>query len=215
MVQSESFAFALNYENHDFIVQKSNINFIDGYGIVMVSFINDDDEEEYLVGVVDKNYKEVLPLTSMYLVPKLNIAPKGNFIFTTYIIGKDEYEVMHFDIEGNAINLKACDFRELDKEVFILYYDEYATLYDVQTKTNLTPFYTYLGEFVYSDKYKCKVAKVAYNVTDDNGNVIDEVSTVINTKGEVLEDYYSLAYDCILASKDLTNALELVRKRNK
>lgn len=213
MEQSESFAFALKYKNHDFIIQKNSINFINDYGIVMVSFINDVDDEEYVIGVVDKNYKEVLPLTSMYLVPKLTIAPKGNFIFTTYILAQDEYEVMHFDIEGNAFNLKACDFRELDNEVFILYYDEYAALYDTQTKTILTPLYTYLGEFVYSSKYKCKVAKVAYNVTDDNDNVIDEVSTVINTKGEVLEDYYSLAHDNILVSRDLTTVLELVRKK--
>jgi len=204
-------AFTMKYGEFDFIVSKSDVRFVNGYGIVTAQFV--DEETCLLIGVVDKDYKEVLPLTRSDLAPRLFIAPNGNFIFTAYNSDINEFQVIHKNIDGTVINLGTGDFSEIDDEVIQLYYGEYTTLYDTQTMGFLTPFYHYVGPFIYSEKYGCKVAKAIAYIEDENRNVIDEISTIINTKGEVLEDYYDFASDNILASKDLTEALTLVRKK--
>lgn len=200
-------AFTLNCGEFTFILRKEDVKFYNGYGIVKPKL----DSTSGLIGVVDKDYKIVLPLTSEEFVSKLFIAPKGNFIFGAYISEQNIYQVFHIDIDGNEINLGANDFIVLDDEVIQLNYDNYSVLYDTQIGDFLTPFYHCIGSFTFDEKYGCKVAKASFYNEDENGNIINEVRTIINIKGEVLENY--LVDGTEIESRDLSLVLDLVRRR--
>lgn len=204
--------FELSYGTCSFIFPKRDVKFFCNYGIV-VGEIELKDNKERCVGVVDKNYKQVLPLTCSKLVPKLNVMENGNFVFMAYNSETDEYEVMHFDIRNNQFNLKANDYTVIDNEVIQLCYDEYMALYNVNT-LEVSTFYHNISPFVESKKYGCKVARAFFYIQDIDGTPINEVSTIINTKGEALENYYDLASGEEIASKDLSDVLVLERKNN-
>lgn len=199
--------FELTCEEFTFLLRKKDVKFYNGYGVVKVEI----DAESKLIGVVDKDYKIALPLTSERVVGKLFIALNGNFIFTG---NTSDYGpiVFHVSESGYEADLGAFDFLPLDNEVIQLYYRDYSTLYDTQSGEFLTPFYHYIGPFVYSEKYGCKVARASFYVEDENKNIIDEVSTIIDTRGIVLENYFDLALGKELECKDLPEVLKLVRK---
>ncbi len=199
--------FTLICGEFTFLLRKKDVEFYNGYGIVRATL----DEENKLIGVVDKDYNIVLPLTPERAVGKLFIASNGNFIFTGNTSDRGPI-VFHVSVSGYEADLGAFDFWPLDEEVIQLYYEEYSTLYDTQSKEFLAPFYHYIGPFVYSEKYGCKVARVSFYVEDKNKNVINEVSTIINTRGIVLENYFDLALGKELECKNATEVLKLVRK---
>lgn len=201
--------FKLNFENCTFTLLKENVEFFYGYGIAY-AFI---DEKRVLIGVVDEDFKEVLPLNLAELVPKLFIAPNGNFIFLTYNAESDKYQVMHLNRESYVVNLDAYDFTVIDDEVIELHYENYAIFYDTQTGEFLTPCYNYISPFVDSEKYGTRVARVAYYVTNEEGIIINELSSIVNTKGQVLENYRSLATGEEIQSKDLPDVLMLMREK--
>lgn len=201
--------FKLNFENCTFTLLKENVEFFYGYGIAY-AFI---DEKRMLIGVVDEDFKEVLPLTLAELVPKLFIAPNGNFVFLAYNTESDLYQAMHLNRESHVVNLGAYDFNVIDDEVIELHYENYATLYDTQTGEFLTPFYNYIGPFVDSEKYGTRIARVSYYVTNEEGTIINELSSIINTKGQVLENYRSLVTGEEIQSKDLSDVLVLMREK--
>lgn len=198
--------FTLTCGEFSFLLRKKDVKFYNGYGIVKASI----DEENNLIGVVDKDYKIVLPLTPERVVGKLFIALNGNFIF---LGNTSDYgpRVFHVSVSGYEIDLRAFYFLSLDDEVIQLYYRDYSVLYDTQSREFLTPFYHYIGPFIYSDKYGCKVARASFQV-EDNNIIIDEVSTIINTRGVILENYFDLALGKELECKDATEVLKLVRK---
>lgn len=209
-----TFAFTLKYGDYEFVIPKEDVKFENGYeyGIVKTLFISDDNQY-WLIGVVDKNFEQVLPLTSAEFIPKLYIAPHGNFIVLDYNSDKDEYQTIHINTEGFKYNLEAYDFLPIDKEIIKLYYQEYMVLYDVESTQFLTPFYNYIGAFVYSEKYQEKVARALLTIKDDNDNIINEISTLINVRGEVLENYYDLAHSEEIDSKDIADTINLARKK--
>ncbi len=199
--------FELICEEFTFLIRKKDVKFFNGYGVVKVEI----DRENKLIGVVDKDYKIVLPLTPERVVGKLFIAPNGNFIFTG---NTSDYgpRVFHVSETGYEVDLGAFDFLQLDDEVIQLYYRDYSTLYDTQSGEFLTPFYHYIGPFVYSEKYGYNVARASFYVEDENKKIINEVSTIINARGIVLENYFDLALGKELECKDATEVLNLVRK---
>ena len=79
--------FTLNCGEFTFMLRKEDVKFYNGYGIVKPRI----DSTSGLIGVVDKEYKIVLPLTSEEFVSKLFIAPKGNFILKAYISEQNIY----------------------------------------------------------------------------------------------------------------------------
>lgn len=202
-------AFTLNCGEFTFMLRKEDVKFYNGYGIVKPRI----DSTSGLIGVVDKDYKIVLPLTSEEFVSKLFIAPNGNFIFGAYISELNIYQVFHIGVNSYEINLGANDFITIDDEVIQLSYDNYSVLYDTQTSDFLTPFYHCIEPFTFDEKYGCKVAQVTFYNEDQNGNITNELRTIINTKGEVLENYFDLAQDTQIESKDLSLVLDLVRRK--
>lgn len=202
-------SFNINCGEFTFTLRKEDVKFYNGYGIVKPML----DEESTLIGVVDKDYKIVLPLTSHEFVSKLFIARMGNFIIRAYISELNLYQVFHMDINGNEINLGANSFINLDDEVIQLDYGNYYVLYDTQMGEFLTPFYHYIGSFIYLEKYGCKVAEASFYIEDEKGNIINEVRTIVNTKGEILENYYDAVNNEEINSKDLNLVLELVRRK--
>lgn len=203
-------SFDLNFGEYVLILKKEDVHFVNGYGIVTAQ----DNNGNLLIGVVDDKFKEVLPLTSAHFAPKLFVALNGNFIFVGYNSEIDEYQVFHIDINNNQYNLGANDFLILNDEIIQLYYDEYSVLYNTQIWDFITPFYHYIGPFIYSEKYGCKIARASFYVEDDNHKIINEVSTIINTNGEVLENYYDLRAGEELDCKDSTIVLDLIRKKS-
>lgn len=199
--------FTLNCGEFTFMLRKEDVKFYNGYGIVKPRI----DSTSGLIGVVDKEYKIVLPLTSEEFVSKLFIAPKGNFILKAYISEQNIYQVFHMGTNSYEINLGANDFITIDDEVIQLNYDNYSVLYDTQTSDFLTPFYHYISLFSFDEKYGCKVAKAYFYNEDEKGNIINEVRTIINTKGEVLENY--LVDGTETESKDLSLVLDLIRRK--
>ena len=110
------------------------------------------------------------------------------------------------------VNLGANDFLELDNKIIQLYYDQGSALYDTQSGEFITIF-NYIGPFVYSEKYGCKVARASFYIEDDDHKIVNEVSTIINIRGEILENYYDLASGIVLETKDSDVVLDLVRKK--
>lgn len=201
--------FTLNCGEFTFMLRKEDVKFYNGYGIVKPRI----DSTSGLIGVVDKDYKMVLPLTSEEFVSKLFIAPNGNFIFGAYISEQNIYQVFHIDIDGNEINLGANDFITIDDEVIQLNYDNYMVLYDTQIGDFLTPFYHHISPFNFDEEYGCKVAEATFFIEDEKGNIIDEVKTIINTKGEALKNYFDLVHGMDMESKDLSLVLDLVSRK--
>lgn len=199
-------AFNLNYGNCSFMLKKEDVHFVNGYGIVVAEL-----EEDFVLGVVDKNFKEVLPLTSSSLAYKFFVASNGNFVFLAFNSELEDYQVIHKDVNGFVINLEASDFEPIDDEVIVLYFDDYIALYDTQTR-ELNTHFNYIGPFVYSDKYGCRVARAGFLIEDKDKKVINEISTLINAKGEVLENYFDLARGEEIVCRDSTEVLNLVRK---
>lgn len=203
-------SFDLVFGEYTFTLRKQDVQFVDGYGLVKAE-INKDAQ---LVGIVDQDYKEVLPLALMDFIPKVFIAPNGNFIFETYDPETNEKEVWHVDKDHNEYNLGAYGFGVINQDIIELHYNVYAALYNTQTKEFLTPFYHYIGPFFYSEKYQCKIASVSFYIQDENGNIINEIRTLINEEGHVLENYYDLVHSEELECKELPLVLELVKSRS-
>lgn len=201
-------SFTLEFMEFSFIIPKNTVEFINGYGIVKAYI----DEEQELIGIVDKNYKEILALIPVCLIPKFFIAHNDNFIFVGYNNDLNKYQVWHINEEELMVNLGANDFLELDNKIIQLYYDQGSALYDTQSGEFITVF-NYIGPFVYSEKYGYKVARASFYIEDDDHKIVNEVSTIINIRGEILENYYDLASGIVLETKDSDVVLDLVRKK--
>ena len=129
-------SFTLEFMEFSFIIPKNTVEFINGYGIVKAYI----DEEQELIGIVDKNYKEILALTPVCLIPKFFIAHNDNFIFVGYNNDLNKYQVWHINEEELMVNLGANDFLELDNKIIQLYYDQGSALYDTQSGEFITIF---------------------------------------------------------------------------
>lgn len=218
--------FSFKYEDLEISMPKSDVKFNYGYGVFEASYVNIDSGMLYaldLIGIVDEEFN-VINLAPKYIMPKIVVFPNDIFIFqynSTESLDNPQislYREKYPDIdETECDNLGPCDFKVVSDEVIMLdgigNGNRLCALYNVVTREALTPYFNYIGEFKENTNYGKKVAEAVALIKDDNGNIIDELSCIIDLDGNVLSGYKTrvsgLEFD---GDKPLADVLEEVNK---
>jgi len=196
--------FSCYFGDYEIIIPKNNIEFNNGYGIVNAVFNGEDENHVYnepLVGIVDSNYKLVFGLMPCFIAHKIKIFANG-IILIKYneelsMVNKN-YNVYSCTVNDEGylqtdISLDAEDFDVVDENVVILKFlisnNMVMVLYNVLERTILTPYYTYIGDFIYNKSFGEEVAEAILTIWDDNFNVLLTLKCYINKLGNVVSPY--------------------------
>lgn len=201
-------SFSLEYNGLIFTFLKKNITFHNGYGIVFADNNSDPNYSYPLIGVVDEDFKEVVPLTSSEMMPKLAIVPNGTFLYKYYDMISRGFKVWHGNSDGSAVCLGAIDIEAIDNGIFKLIFCDGEALYDAISCNYFTGRLTKIGPFIDSEKYNQKVARVSFILLRNSSEFIDDIAGVISVKGEFLEPLVSLKTGKIFESTNLDDIKE-------
>ncbi len=189
----------LNFNDVQIFVSKSSIKFSNGYGIVDAFYYSISDGVIFNIkgiGVVDKDYNVILDFSPHNYLIKLVVLPHDNFI---YLYNSDKDGLMFYDatyVEGGfRINVKgnANDFEVLNDNVIKIDISNrevksYA-LYNPVSKIFITDIIHYVGEFKFNSNYGVICGEVCYYVYDNNDNILEIISYVIDLEGNILSDF--------------------------
>lgn len=185
-------SFSLEYNGLIFTFLKKDITFHNGYGIVFADNNSDPNYSYTLIGVVDEDFKEVVPLTSFEMMPKMEIVSNGTFLYKYYDMESRNFKVWHGNSDGSSVCLGAIDFEFVDKGIFKLIFSDGEALYDAINFNYSTNRLTKIGPFIDSEKYNQKVARISYVLSRNNAEFIDDIAGVISANGEFLEPLVSI-----------------------
>lgn len=143
-------------------------------------------------------------------MPKLEIVPNGTFLFQYYDMDINDFLVWHSNRFGASINLEANDFFRVDHHVYQMDFAYGSALYDGVNCSFLTPCYSVIGPFVDSSFYKRKVAHASYVIVDSDYNVLDEVTSIIASNGELVTPYSSLKTGKEFESRNLQEIVDKI-----
>ncbi len=211
--------FSVYYNNTEIVLSKSDVKFRDGYGIIKpiyYFFTVNDSIYMPLIGIVDYNYQLVDNLYSQEDVSSLDLFSEGNFLYKISFNDSDMVDgVFQGRIKDGSFkgyyDLGAIDYKVINDttvkltslvEGFKMY-----SLYNV-SEMRVSDYYNYIGDFKYSDNYYKEVADAAYLVIDQEGNVIDIISVVIDIDGNRLSSFKDLKFN--LESNDLEELKVLI-----
>lgn len=201
-------SFSLEYNGLIFTFLKKNITFHNGYGIVFADNNSDPNYSYPLIGVVDEDFKEVVPLTSSEMMPKLAIVPNGTFLYKYYDMISRGFKVWHGNSDGSAVCLGAIDIEAIDNGIFKLIFCDGEALYDAISCNYFTGRLTKIGPFIDSEKYNQKVARVSFILLRNSSEFIDDIAGVISVNGDFLEPLVSLKTGKIFESTNLDDIKE-------
>ncbi len=197
---------------------KKDVEFINGYGIVHALFGSYDDDDNFqltrCIGIVDQNYEEVIPLIIEQNLLDILILAKGNILLKVQT--ENSEDILHFTFKGSqakfCAELNCVAFFQVDNNLVQLQNNEEAwaryALYDVNNKKLLSDYYSVIGSFIYNSEFKEEIALANSYILNEDGNVIDIISTFINKKGKILKPFKSLSLNIELQSSNLKDAQE-------
>jgi hypothetical protein len=218
-------SFSVFYSGMEFILPKSSVSFHGEYGLVSIYVPITQDEQEYQVlftGVVNPNFEIIIEFVPAYEVPKIDFFPNGKVVFQYNHVLEDGTHV--FNVYSGCIHnkhlkveddLQAKDYTVISEKVIKLnaiMSDGVAvsTLYDIEEKIPLTPYYHYIGEFTYNEKYQEEIAEADIFIID-KANVEHRLMFYINHKGEIVSSYEDVNNNKIYdQSIDLSTIIDMV-----
>ena len=208
-------AFLINYNNFEFILPKSSVKFQNGYGLAQATYV---DYGTYLPlwGIVNENFKVILDLTDISLIPKINFLPDNKAIAIMY--DGFSYSVnlcsltdkLNIVYQTNAVNYKLIT----ENECLLGYQDngEYSfILFDISTGRFLSSSCHSFTEFQYDQNVGDFVSWFTLEIDQDR-----ILSWCVTAKGKVISPYIDVltkrTYD---SSKSLNEIINLVTEEHK
>lgn len=190
-------SFKMNFMNQEMILSKLNVEFHHDLGIVSAYSLLDGDYNSLpLFGIVNKNFKEIIPLFPYQQLEKFSILDKENII----LMVKENYasNLYHIIIKDGNISwyyLPYHDYRNINDYLLELVdFRQMHSLYDVRERKVITPSFHYISSFEYDDNYEDVVAQAIYILFYDEEHY-NQIVTYINLKGEILMPYLDYDHD--------------------
>ena len=202
--------FEMSMGEYTFVLPKSDVKFKYGYGVVnAILNVSDEGGEDYkLVGVVDKHFNTIIPLSPADEITKISIMPNNNIIFMVEM-NNDPNDIMnneiyHIKVQENESDnvyacIKACDYIQIDDNLIKICKfgeDEYIErLYSVNDNKFIGPEFSYISNFNHN-KEQSAVATKILGYEDEGTNVL---TCNINKKGQVISKIvdkdFGVSYD--------------------
>ncbi|MDE5540139.1 MAG: hypothetical protein K2J20_06620, partial [Bacilli bacterium] len=206
--------FSLGFMGQEIILPKRDIVFKNGLGLVQAyGYYNLGTAviSVPVVAIVNEQYLPIFKLTPRQIVPKIEMLDNGDIV--GIVVGNNEYNnnkgtVYHFYVEDgneNILPLDADNYVVISQDVLkistlidgrLMY-----ALYSVIAKSSITCYYDRIGVFNYDEAFGGIVAIATAFIWDEDKK-INEVSCMIDEKGNVVSNY-----------KELNSGLEFDIKR--
>ena len=190
--------FSLYFNNTEILLPKKDITFIGDLGLVKVYFnsmVANFFYNDYLVGVIDKNFNEVVPLFSVGRLGRIEIFDNGVLLCINKGITKDLYRIYQIEKVNDKVvwnSLPFLYFASVSSNVFKIQMDIEGNiveaLYDASKKELISKFFHSIDSFVYNENLKEIVAEASYYLPY-NEEQFNQIKTYINVKGEVVAPY--------------------------
>ena len=190
--------FSIYFNGMEILLPKKDIQFIGDLGLVKVCYNGLIDEYfycDYLVGVVDRNFDEVVPLFPVSRLGRMEIFDGGVLLCINIGITEDLYQVYQIEKVNEKIVwnfLTFLYFVPVSNNVFKVQMDVDGNieeaLYDASKKRLISNCFHFIDSFIYDEKLKEKVAEASYYLPY-NEEQFNQIKTYINLKGEVVAPY--------------------------
>jgi len=213
--------FKTIFEGYELLLPKNSVIFKNGAGIVNAYFKMEYDNliiDEPLIGIVDENYNFIIDMFPKRFIRNINLFPNDIIIqYTEKLTDNDVYVfLIPKDDLKTRYNLLANDYQVVDENLLILKSidDEIpiCTLFDINNKQLLTPYYNYIGEFKTVKGYDENVAIAYFYIRNEYKEIISKIEFYINKKGKVVSVYRNtMTNDTYDNSLDFEHVLELVK----
>lgn len=190
--------FSIYFNSTEIILPKKEVKFIGNLGLVKVYYddlIGEDFYCDYLVGVVDVNFNEFIPLFPVSQLGRIEIFDSGVLLCINKGITKDLYQV--YQIEKTCDNvvwnsLPFLNFISVSKNIVKVQIDIggdiVEALYDVSKKELISKYFHFIDSFIYNENLHEIVAEASYYLPY-NEEQYNQIKTYINLKGEVVAPY--------------------------
>ena len=189
--------FEMKLNDYTFVLPKNSVKFKYGYGIVnAILNVSDEGGEDYkLVGVVDKHFNTIIPLSPVDEITKISILPNNNIVFMVEM-NNDPNDIMnneiyHIKVQENEEDneyacIKACDYVQIDDNLIKICKfgeEEYSErLFSVNDNKFMGPEFSSISNFNHN-KVQSAVATIILGYEDEGTN---ELTCNINKKGQVI-----------------------------
>lgn len=187
--------FSMNFLGHEIILSKNNIQFIEDFGLVQAFFDVNEDYKGYLVGVVDHNFQEVVPLFPVTQLGKIEVFNYSILLSVDKGITQERYQMYQIEKRGENIvwiPLPFLDFVSINGDLAKIQIEQDGVigevLYNVSDKRIVSDFFHFIDVFNYNKYFDLVVAEAGYYLFLDENN-FNEIKTYIDLKGKVVGPY--------------------------
>lgn len=191
--------FSIFVNDKEFILPKEGIIFKNGYAVVKVQYYFLVEKREAMMemmGIVDENYQLCHPLVPCFKIPKIDIFSNGLFLVVFNEEEKNKVYLCKLTHDGLVadLDLFAYDYELVSEERVILksLLDDGRSifaLFDVPSKTVLTPYFNSIGKFKFNKEYQSLIADAyAYFYLEELKRVC-YIHCLIDLNGNVVSDY--------------------------
>ena len=190
--------FSIYFNGMEILLPKKDIQFIGDLGLVKVCYdglIEDCFYCDYLVGVVDRNFDEVIPLFPVSQLGRMEIFDGGVLLCINKGITEDLYRVYQIEKVNEKVvrtSLPFLYFVPVSNNVFKVQMDVDGNieeaLYDASKKEIISSCFHFIDSFIYNENLKEKVAEASYFLPY-NEEQFNQIKTYINLKGEIVAPY--------------------------
>ena len=190
-------SFSLTFHDCEIVLSKDKVHFQHGLGAVFPCynlFKNKVYYNQQLFGLVDQSYREVVPLMLYDELKKISILDHHVLM----LLDQEFIHVEQYDIDDDNIfsyYLNFCDYENMNNDVIKVWdaKTKMVSLYDINKKELLIPYFHRLDDFYYDPDREELVAMAYYFLFYDEER-FDVILTSVNLKGEIIAPYYDFEH---------------------
>lgn len=210
--------FGIYCFGYEMYLPKDSVSFRYDFGLAKGSFLIEDNAIP-VVGIVDKNFEQVLPMDFATSMPKISFHPNHNAIILIEDPSNldEPIEVIHAfkeDGEYKYLPLGCEDFISVSANTVVLVFgegnDKNFVLYDVGQKQIITPYINALSQFYFDEQIGEEVAEAVITLPYEDLTHNNFAHFLINTKGEVKSPIKDIDSGKTYEGDDLVNTIHLI-----
>ncbi len=184
--------FSIYFLGQEIVLPKDIVYFIGDYGIIKTVWLNEDEDyKKVLFGIVDKNYKTIVPLIFYDILDKFSFLQDNRIILKLNSTPDRLYLIEVLENKHIFNILPYVDYELVDNRLVkvknILFDDVYA-LYDTSENRMITSYFHHISDFYYDESKNTVCALVVYFVPYNDGQY-NQIITYIDFNGNVIEPY--------------------------
>lgn len=187
--------FSMKFLGQEIILPKKDVQFHGDFGYAYAYFDLEDYYNGSLIGVVDHDFQEIIPLFPIEQLGKIQLFEHSILLLVNKGIYEECYKMYQVEKKEHGIvwmPLPFLDFEAVNENISKAFIEQDETagfiLYDVTKKNAISNLFHFIDSFAYNKDFNQVVAEAGYYVPY-NENAFNKIKTYISLDGKVVAPY--------------------------